>query len=180
MDEEVTAMASEFYVAEDGSIHRNPVTVANNNRNNTNTNAHTPVIVHDQPRTEYRSAHRVSEGRIICFWIFSITVSVLIAIGVTQGFGTEIYGNDDEFIATIGPFLVFAGALAGSILYGIFFAESVDYNLWAYVLSAFSAIGGIIAVGIAVAIICFVVMILFYILIIGFVIAIVFGIAGGS
>lgn len=30
-------MASEFYVAEDGSIHRHPVTVVNNTGNYTNT-----------------------------------------------------------------------------------------------------------------------------------------------
>ena len=173
-------MASEFYVAEDGSIHRNPVTVANNSGDRTKTNAQTPVIVHGQERTEHRPAHQVSEGRIVCFWIVSIIVAILIAVGVTQGFGPEIYGCDDDFVATIGPFVVFAGALAGSILYGIFFAESVDYNLWAYILSAGSSAAGIIVVGIAGAIICFVVMIMFYILIIGFVIAIVCGIAGGS
>lgn len=173
-------MASEFYVAEDGSIHRNPVTVVNNTRNRTNTYAPAPAAAHTQARTGYRPIRQVSEGRIIWFWIISIIMALLIAFGVTQGFGTEVYGSDGGFIATIGPFVVFAGALAGSILYGIFCAKSVDYNLWAYILSALSSIGGIVATGIAVAIICFVVMILFYILIIGFVIAIICGILGGS
>lgn len=148
-------MANEFYVAEDGSIHRQPV-------------------------TEYRPLHQISEGRIVWFWIISIIMALLIAVGVNQGFGVEVYGSDGGFIATIGPFVVFAGALAGSILYGTFCAKSVDYNLWAYVLSALSSIGGIVATEIAVAIICFVVMILFYILIIGTVMAIVCGILGGS
>lgn len=173
-------MASEFYVAEDGSIHRHPVTVVNNTDNRTNTYAPAPAVAHAQARTEYRSIHQMSEGRIIWFWIVSIIAAILIAFGVTQGFGPEVYGDDGGFAATIGPFVVFAGALAGSILYGIFCAKSVNYNLWAYILSALSSVGGIIAAGIAVAIICFVVMILFYILIIGFVIAIICGIAGGS
>lgn len=172
-------MASEFYVAEDGSIHRHPVTVVNNTGNRTNTYAPTHAV-NGQARTAYRPIHQVSEGRIVWFWIISIIVSILIAAGVTQGFGTDIYGDDGGFFATIGPFVVFIGALAGSILYGIFCAKSVDYNLWAYILSALSSVGGIIAAGIAVAIISFIVMVLFYILIIGFVIAIICGIAGGS
>ena len=132
-------MASEFYVAEDGSIHRQPVTVVNNTSNRTNTYA--------PERPEHRPF--------------------------------QVYGSDGGFIATIGPFVVFVGALAGNIIYGIFCAKSVDYNLWAYILSVLSSIGGIVATGIAVAIICFVVKILFYILIIGIVIAIICGILGG-
>ena len=173
-------MASEFYVAEDGSIHRHPVTMVNNVANRTSTYAPAPAATHVQARTEYRPIHRVSEGRIVWFWIISIIVSILIAVGVIQSFGPEVYGSDGDFAATIGPYVVFAGALAGSILYGIFRAKSVDYNLWAYILSALSSVGGIITTGIAVAIISFVVMILFYILVIGLVIAIICGIAGGS
>lgn len=173
-------MAREFYVAEDGSIHSHPVTVANTPGNRTNTYNPAPVATYANARTEYRAIPRVSSERVAWFWIVSIVVSLLIAVGVTQGFGTEIYGGDGGFFATIGPFVVFIGALAGSILYGIFCAKSVDYNLWAYILSALSSVGGIIATGIAVAIICFIVMILFYILVIGFVIAIICGIVGGS
>lgn len=175
-------MASEFYVAEDGSIHRQPVTVVNNTGNRTNTYAPAPAA-NVQTRTAYRPIHQVSKRRKIWFWIVSIIISLLIALGVTQGFGAEVYGvygGDGRFVATIGPFVVFIGALAGNILYGIFCAKSVDYNLWAYILSALSSVGGIIATGIAVAIVCFVVMILFYLLIIGFVIAVICGIAGGS
>ena len=165
-------MASEFYVAEDGSIHRQPVTVVNNTRNRTNTYA--------PARTEYRLRHQVSRGRIVCFWIISIIMALLIAVGVTRGLGTEIYGSDGGFTATIGPYVVFIGALAGSIFYGVFCAGVVDYNLWAYILSALSSVGGIIAAGVAVAIVCISVMVLFYFLIIWFAIAVSCGIAGGS
>ena len=168
-------MACEFYVAEDGSIHRQPMTVVNNTGNRTNTHAPTPVS-NVQTRAEHRPIHQISESRIVWFWIISIIISILIAVGVIQEFGTEIYGSDGGFVATIGPYVIFIGALVGSILYGIFCAKSVAYNLWAYILSALSSVGGIIAIGI----VCFVVMILFYILIIGLVIAVICGIVGES
>ena len=57
-------MASEFYVAEDGSIHRHPVTVVNNTGNYTNTYAPAPAV-NAQTRTAYRPIHQVSEGRKI-------------------------------------------------------------------------------------------------------------------
>lgn len=43
-------MASEFYVAEDGSIHRHPVTVVNNAGNRTNTYAPAPAAAHTHAR----------------------------------------------------------------------------------------------------------------------------------
>ena len=48
-------MASEFYVAEDGSIHRHPVTVVNNTGNRTNTDAPASIDTHAQARAEYRA-----------------------------------------------------------------------------------------------------------------------------
>ncbi len=173
-------MAREFYVADDGSIHSHPITVANTPGNHINMYVPVNTTANTQERTEFIPIRQVSEGRVVSFWIISIIVSVLIAIGVTQGFGTQIYGNDGGFAATIGPIVVFAGAIAGNILYGIFCAKTLDYNLWAYILSALSSVGGIIIVGIAVTIICIVAMILFYILIIGLVLAVICGIAGGA
>lgn len=173
-------MASEFYVAEDGTIHRHPVTVANNTGNRTNTYAPAPAVANAQTRTEYRAIHQVSEGRIVCFWIISIVVAILIAIGVRQGYGADIYGADEGFVSTIGSFVIYAGALAGSFLYGISYAESVNYNLWAYILSALSSVGGIITAVIAVAAFYWIMKILFYVLVIWFVIAVICGILGGS
>lgn len=173
-------MARDFYIAEDGSIHSHPVTVANPPGSRTNTYTPAPVATYAHTRTDYKPVPQTGTGRIVWFWIIAIVVPLLIAVGVTQGFGTEIYGDGSEFFATIGPYVVFVGALAGSTLYGVFCAESVDYNLWAYILSALSSVGGIVVAGIAVTIISFVVMILFYILIIGLVIAIICGIVGGS
>ena len=51
-------MASEFYVAEDGSIHRHPVTVVNNTGNRTNTYAPALAAAHEYARTAYRPIHQ--------------------------------------------------------------------------------------------------------------------------
>lgn len=173
-------MANEWYVADDGSIHRYPTTMDNSTRNQTNFYTPIPTAAHAHTIMEYCPNYQVSASRIVCFWFISIIVSILIAAGVTQGFGAEVYGSDGGFAATIGPFVVFVGAIVGGILYGAFCAKSVNYNLWAYILSALSSVGGIIAAGIAVAIICFVVTVVLYILAIGFIIAIICGIIGGS
>ena len=177
-------MVSNFYVAEDGSIHRNPVTASDNTESRTNTYTPAPMVENAQPRADYRLIHRVSEGRIVLFWIISIIISIIVASGVNQGLLSQTYGEFDGFVSAIGPFVVFAGALAGNILYGIFCADYVDYNLWAYILSALSSVGGIIVTVVAVALICVVVylvlMVLAFIIAVGVVIAIICGILGGS
>ncbi len=157
-------MASEWYVAEDGSIHRHPVTVVNNTRNRSTANA--------RGGNAYRSIHQVSVGRKVWFWIVSIIISLLIAVGITQGFGAELYGSDGGVVATIGPYVVFVGALAGTILFGIFCADKMDYNLWAHILGALSPIGGIIAVAIAIFVICLVIAIGLVALLVAFIIGI--------
>ena len=170
-------MASEFYVAEDGSIHRHPVSAALNAGNRTNVQATTAM--RSQTRAESRPVHQVSEVRKVWFWIISLTTSILIAVGINQGFGSMIF-EEGEMLATIGPFIIFWGSLAGSILYGIFCAKLINYNLWAYILSALSSVGGIMVTGIAAMLFSFMLMILFYGVIIVIAIAVIFGIAGGS
>lgn len=172
-------MPREFYVAEDGTIHARPMTVTTNTGNHTNTYAPAPVAVHAQGRTEYRQAPGVGVGRKVGFWIFSVCGSLLISLAIIQGFGTELFG-DDALIATVGPYIITIGALAGCILYGIFCAKSVSYNLWAYILSALSSVGGILVTVIAAVILSFVLMILFYAIVIVIVIAVLCCAAGGS
>ena len=65
-------MTSNFYVAEDGSIHRNPVTTADNTESRTNTYTQAPMVEYAQQRLDYSMIHRVSVGRIVLFWIISI------------------------------------------------------------------------------------------------------------
>ena len=171
-------MANDLYVANDGSIHRHPV---EEDDTGINTDEYAPVLgVNTQERTACRTIPRVSEERKECFWIVSVIISILISLAITQGFGEAVYGSDGGFASTVGPFLVFIGAFAGNILYGIFGAESVGYNLWAYILSALSSVGGIIATGITVIIVSFVVVILFKVLIIVAIAAVLIGIVGGS
>ena len=171
-------MASEFYVAEDGSIHRHPVSAALNAGNRTNVQATTAM--RSQTRAESRPVHQVSEIRKVWFWIISIITSILIALGINQGFGSMIFEDESEILATIGPYIIFFGSLAGSILYGIFSAKLINYNLWAYILSALSSVCGIIVTGIAAMLISFMLMILFYGVIIVVAIAVIVGLAGGS
>lgn len=171
-------MANDLYVANDGTIHRHPVEEDNTG---INTDEYAPELgVNTQERTACRSVPRVREERKECFWMVSLTISILISLAITKGFGEAVYGDDGGFASTVGPFIVFIGAFAGNILYGIFGAESVGYNLWACILSALSSVGGIIATGIIVVIVCFVAVILFKILIIVAIVALLIGIVGGA
>ncbi len=169
-------MAANLYVAEDGTIHRNPVTVVNNNTNRNNVVNH-PM---NNVRTQYREISQVDEGRAFWFWIVSVIGSILIGLGVNACIGVSFSETGGDFVSVIAPYVVMIGSLAGTILYGIFCAKKVEYNLWAYVLAALSALGGIVATSIAVAIICVVAIICFYVLVIGLIIGIICGIAGGS
>ena len=138
-------MAANLYVAEDGTIHRNPVTVVNNTANRNNM-INRPV---NNVRTQYRTVSQVSEERIVLFWIVSVIVSILIGIGVNS-------------------------------CLGVTFANTEDYNLWAYFLAALSALGGIVATAIAAAIICVVAVICYYIFICAIIIGFICAILGGS
>ena len=154
-------MTTNLYVAEDGTIHRNPVTVVNNTANSENVYNH----LSNNERLRYREELQVSMRRAVWFWIVSIIVSVLIGLGVCAGLGVSFAESGEDFTSLIAPYVVMGGALAGTILYGIFYAKKVYYNLWAYVLAALSAFGGIVTASIAVAIICVVAIICFYLFI---------------
>ncbi len=173
-------MAREYFIAEDGTIHNEPALLANDDMSNAYSRSSAISTGHSQTRSEYMSRDHISHGRIACFWMISCFITALIAFITTRTVGPTVYGNDQGFFATIGPYIVFIGAFAGSILYGIFCAKSGEYNLWAYILSALSSIGGIIAAGIAVAVISLVAVVLFYVFIIALVIAIICAIVGGS
>lgn len=125
----------------------------------------------------YAKANYVSEGRKALFWIFSIAVGILIGLGLYDLVGASIFAQCDAEITTeevqnwfwsLAPWLFVIGGCAGSICYGIFCAEDRNYDLGAFILSALSALGGIVAGAIALAVVCLVVIIVMYI--IGFVI----------
>ena len=170
-------MITDLYVAEDGTIHRNPVTGTNNVTNHDSAYSSRPA---DNIRADYRSTEQASPERVSWFWLVSMIISVLIGIGVNECFGINVTESKGDFLTAIAPYVVIIGSLAGSILYGIYCAKKVDYNLWAYVLSAVSSIGGIIGTVLAVGIIYAVVMICLYILAIAFIIGIICAVLGGS
>lgn len=146
-------MATNLYVAEDGTIHRSPVTAVNNgaNRNNTFNRSGSSV------RTQHMEESCVSEERAVWFWIVSIVLSVLVGLAVNACLGASFTDTSGDFASVITPYVVMIGSLAGTILYGIFCAKKVDYNMWAYILGALSALGGIAAAFIAAIVICIVV-----------------------
>ena len=169
-------MASNFYVAEDGTIHR----TAQSERTCSRVNNNAVLRTLDSIRDTIPPVHQVSEERVTCFWIISVIISLLIGAVVNKCLGLSFSGGEDDFLYTIAPYVVMIGALAGSIFYGIRYAKDVDYNLTAYFLSGLTALGGIIAAAVAVGIICLIVMILNYAFAIMVAIAIIIGIAEGS
>lgn len=185
-------MASTLYVADDGTIHSRPVTtgtgVGRTPTGGTRVSSPAPAATMRTNTATYTpTRHYVSEGRKVGFWIATMIISLLIGLGAYQLLGAEIFGVAEEgadawtsFFAAVGPFIMVIGAVGGSILYGIFFAEDADYNLGTYFLSALAAVGGMIALGIAVAIIAVIVVIVLYLLAIAFVIGIICAILSGG
>ena len=173
-------MLNNYYIADDGSIHRGqaPSRSRNSAQNSTSQSTICPM------ENLSVSILEVSLGRKICFWFVTMIMSLVIAYasycviysGDSGGSGASwIWG-----IATI------IGPTTGCILYGIFLAKMMDYNLWTYVLSAISTLGGILLVAavayiirLVVMICLFVLMVLFYALLIiivgGIIIAIIAG-----
>ena len=166
-----------LYVGPDGVIHsgtgnevHGAVTV---NTGNTMINAST---ARNSTYSSYENISYVSERRKIFFWIFSIIVGILIGLGLNHLVDASIFTQCEaetvqNWFWNIKPWLFVVGGCAGSICYGIFCAEDRNYDLGAFVLSTFSALGGIVAGTIALALIYFAVIIVMYI--IGIVIGIV-------
>ena len=169
-------MATNLYVVEDGTIHRNPVTVISNTNNRNNVHNRSANNV----RTQYRIVLQVIEGRVVWFWFVSVKVSILIGFGVNACLCVSFAETEGDFTSVIGAYAVMVGSLASNILYGIFCAKKIDYNLWAYVLAALSELGGIVSIAIAVAIICVVAIFCFYIFIFAVIISIICRKKGGS
>lgn len=119
-------MSNNYYIAEDGTIHSQPVAAEN----------------HTRTRTRQR---RIATGWIVLFWVVTLGISLLIATYINQEFGVDIYGDGNDFWGSVGPWIIYIGALGGSMAYNLLFADSVNYNLIAYLLSALSSVGGMIA-----------------------------------
>lgn len=136
-------MASDFYVAEDGSIHRHPVTMVNNTENCSNAYAMTSTV-NAQPRTAYRPIHQVGVGRIAWFWIVSIIISVLIWFAMKAVIISFCNDNSWNPLNEAIPYVSIISSLVGGVIYGALLAKDVNYNLWAFVLSAFSSMAGML------------------------------------
>ena len=180
-----------LYVGSDGVIHsgtgngiQGAVTVNTGNSSmGSVSESRNSSYTHNYVRASY-----VSESRKVLFWILSIVASILIGLGLYYLVGKSIFTQGDAETATeevqnwfwsLAPWLFVIGGCAGSICYGIFCAEDRNYDLGAFILSALSALGGIVAVAITLAVVCLAVIIVMYIIGIVIVIAIFCGIIAG-
>lgn len=136
----------------------------------------------------YNNVCYVSEGRKVFYWIFSIVVGIGIGIGLYNLVGSSIFATYEaetttqtveNWFLSLAPWVFAIGGCAGSILYGVSYAGNRNYDLGAFVLSALSAVGGIIALAIALAAICFVVILVMYIIGVVFGIMIIMAIIAG-
>ena len=166
-------MATNWYIADDGSIHNKPATEKN-------TTSRVRAANTTAVNTSHRPVYRVSTGRKVCFWIVSIIMALLIGWLVNRFFGFYLFGDCDNFLATVGPYLIIVGAVGGSVLYGVFFARKVEYNLWAFVLSALCAVGGIITLVVGGFIVAFILSIAVYIFAIAIILGCICAAAGGG
>ena len=135
----------------------------------------------------------IEQKKIIIFfslfyWIFSIVVGIAIGIGLYNLVGSSIFATYEAETTTqtvenwfwsLAPWGFAIGGCAGSIFYGVFCAENRNYDLGAFVLSALSAVGGIITLAIALAAICFVVILVMCIIGVVFGIMIIVAIIAG-
>lgn len=132
------------------------------------------------PRIEDETVPQViSASRIRWFWIISMGISLAIGLGLRFAYGAAVSGNTRSFLAAVVPYAAVIGAPAGSFLFGIIYAADSYYNLWAYFLSAFSAVGGVLAIIIALVILYVAITVFLSMAALLLVLAIVGAIAGG-
>lgn len=166
-----------LYVSSDGVIHSgtgNGVSGAVAvNTNNTRNNRNQYTNNNSSYGSYYSNVSYVSEGRKVLFWIFSVIVGIAIGIGIYNLIGSSIFATYEAESATevvenwfwsLAPWIFAIGGCAGSVVYGLFCAEDRNYDLLAFILSALSSVGGILALALALAAICLVVVIVMYIL----------------
>ncbi len=115
-------MEYEYYIEDDGTIHRRRRPGRSNGARN---------------GRRRQSVYHASAGRKAAFWIFTVLAASV--IGVLLGMA------GDEFSVT-----EVIGALAGSIAYGSLGAEDEEYNLLAFVFAAIAAVCGAFVFSIAV------------------------------
>ncbi len=162
-------MSNKYYIANDGSIHSSP-----------RTESKSMVNVKEISRKMLNGPGEYSQDKMFSFWIIAFVVSVFVALGINKCLIPMFMNFEDELFIEIAPYVVIIGAIAGSGLYGFFYARKVGYSLWSYCLIPIVALLGILGAVIAIAVIWFVAMICVGILIIGSLVVIFVAMLGGG
>lgn len=165
---------NDIYIAEDGTIRTRSSSVTSS----TNT-VSMETSTHHAAET---SSYEVSTARKLWFWLYSIIVAFLIGTGLASICSAIDLGNGDflGFFEMVLPFGVIGGAILGTILYGCNGADSLSYNMGAFVLSPLCAIAGVIGIGLIICIVPFVLICIWYIFVIALVIGVIVGIISGG
>ena len=128
-------MASELYFADDGTIHRrdgHKFTVGENHDG-----------IHKGSERVDGSVHGVCYNiRQCCFWIISIVIALIVSVAL-KGAALEMFSEGEgNLFEVIAPYTCMICSLAGSVLYGIFYAKKQGYSFGCYFLSVLSNLGG--------------------------------------
>lgn len=120
----------------------------------------------------YVTSNYVSETRIRIFWIFTILAGILVGLCLYKLTCAPMVSmcNPEEMeeaaqnrFWTWMPWVFVMAGCIGSCSYGYTFADLRHYDLWAFVLSALSAVAGIIIGAVAIGILCILLKIVLYI-----------------
>lgn len=165
---------NDIYIAEDGTIH------TRGNSSATSTNSSSSATYHSY--SNETSFYEVSTARKLWFWLYSITSAFLIGTGLASICSAIDLGSGGflEFFEMILPYGVIGGSVLGSILYGCNGADSLSYNMGAFILSPLCAIAGVIGIGLIICIVPFILICIWYVFVIALVIGVIVGIISGG
>ena len=168
-----------LYIADDGTIHNRDVG-----------NCQRVVSGGMSPHVSGHTTPAVSGVRKFVFWIITLFLAVVTGYVVYSTIGITLFEltsnpNDMseytmEFLSTIAPYVIIAGAVICAIIYGVKCAPNNAYNLGTYFLSVLSAIGGTVGAIGAMYLLALAITLLMYALLIGLVIGIIVGLLGGE
>lgn len=163
-----------IYIAEDGTIQ------TRNIPSGSSLSPSSPASYHSY--TNDISNYEVSTARKLWFWLYSIISAFLIGTGLASICSAIDLGSGDflEFFEMILPYGVIGGSVLGSILYGCNGADSLSYNMGAFILSPLCAIAGVIGIGLIICIVLFILICIWYVFVIALVIGVIAGIISGG
>ena len=165
---------NDIYIAEDGTIHaRSGASVSSEN---------TSSYESHRSYADSTYTYEPSISRKLWFWLYSIVTALLIGVGLASVCSAIDLGSSDflNFFEMILPYGVIGGAALGAIIYGCNGADSLSFNLGAFILSPLCAIAGVIGIGLIICIVPFVLLCVWYMFVVALVIGVIVGILSGG